>query len=296
MSLRERVLSAVITLPNGQIVNLDQDLKLRVRIKKAALALQNKATIEVTNLTTSLREQLLSQFTAWQRRQNEQGTNTGSWQWVNVEVIAGYTQNGVTRSATVFKGQIVQVDPVAGPPNVTVRITAYTRQVDKTNFITVNKSPPAEAKFKDYVKWAAEEMGYGNQYLCQTSYDEVVVKNPARSLLTHSALLIDIQDMYKPDVAAFVDDDFLYVKDRNKIVNTDAITQVTDFIGIPQWTEWGVQFTTLFDQSIRLAQASSLNSLLNPFVNGTYVIMELQYELSSREGPFYVTANGSPPA
>lgn len=293
MALMTRYLKVTISLPGGDVV-LDQELNMRVHIRKASLALQNKATIDITNLSQTLREQLMSQFTAWQKRQVEQGTPTNEWQWINVTIEAGYASGANLQTSVVFRGQVVQVDPVLGPPNITTRITCYTRQIDKTTFIST--PAPAQTTFKEFVTWAATEMGFGTNFSCNTSYDSVVVTNPARSILTHAALMLKIQDMYMPDVAAFVDDDFLYVKDRNKIVNTDNIATLTQFIGVPQWTEWGAEFTVLFDQSVRLAQATTLQSIMNPSLNGTYIVMDIAYDLCSRDTPFYVTANGSPPA
>ncbi len=294
MALKTRVLKVTISLPGGDVI-LNQEINLKIRIKKASLALQNKATIDAIGLSQTLRAQLLSQFTAWQRRQTESGNpSTQNMQWVSVVIEAGYAQGANLQTSVVYKGQVVQVDPIAGPPGIGVRISCFTRQVDKTTFIST--SAPAQSTFKAFVQWAAGEMGFGNNFSCDTSYDNVIVTNPARSIHTHAALLIKMQDIYMPDVAAFVDDDFLYVKDRNKVVNTSNIANITTFIGAPAWTEWGVQFTTLFDQSIRLAQASSLTSLMNPSLNGTYIVMDIEYDLCSRDTPFYVTASANPPA
>jgi hypothetical protein len=52
----------------------------------------------------------------------------------------------------------------------------------------------------------------------------------------------------------------------------------------------------MMNTDVKLATAAALTSVMNPGVNGTYVITELEYELASREGPFYVRAMGSPPA
>ena len=138
-------------------------------------------------------------------------------------------------------------------------------------------------------------MGFGSNFICDTSYNSVIINNPARSILSIASLLIDIQDMYKPDVAAFVDDDLLIVKDRNKIMNPAQTAVLSEFIGIPGWTEWGIGFQTLFDPTIKLAQGVSITSSMNPSLNGTYVVLELEYDLSSRDGPFYVKPGASPP-
>jgi hypothetical protein len=109
-------------------------------------------------------------------------------------------------------------------------------------------------------------------------------------------LLVNIQDAYKPNVAAFIDNNVLYVKDVNKVISTAQVVTVKEFIGTPLWTEWGVDFMTLFDPNITLAGAATLESKMNPSLNQTFVISSLEYDLTSREIPFYVKASANPSA
>lgn len=292
MSLKRRLLRVKMEFPGGREVILDETLYVRAHVQKSALGIQGKAVLDVGGLTTSLREELLSQFTAWNKRMVESGQ--APQEWIDISVEAGYSQNGVERLSLVFRGQVVMTEIVAPPPNIIFRIHCYSRQIDKTRHLT---SPaPAQTTYYGYVQWAAEQMGFGDRFICETSFNDTVVMNPARSIYVASALLWDIQNMYRPNVAAFVDDDILIVKDRNKIINPSNVADVTEFIGMPAWTEWGVEFTTLFDPNVRLAQASRLTSKMNPSVNNTYVVTDIQYDLSSRDKPFYVSANASPPA
>lgn len=303
MPLTQRRLKVTLSLPSGDFI-MTESLDLSVRIYKAALAIQNRATIEVFGLTTNMREMLLTQFTAWHKRQVESGQ--APQDWIDVIIEAGYASNnsalspdlaGFNNTAStsiIFRGQVVQCEPTSGPPNIGVRITCYSRQIDKTQF--TSEPAPNQTTFKQYVTWAAGQMGFGNNFVCETSYDDVQISNPSRSIFSRGALLIDIQNMYRPDVAAFVDDDRLIVKDRSKIINTTAISQLNEFIGTPLWTEWGATWQTLFDPTQKLAQAAVLTSKMNPGVNGTYVIMELEYDLTSRKNNFYVKGSGSPPA
>lgn len=298
MALRNRVLIVTLELPDQTVV-LTQDINIRVKIQKAALAIQNRATVEIIGLTGSLREQLLSQFTAFNQRQVAAGQ--AEQKWINIEIKAGWqtqskyeTGANIEQPSTVFKGQVVTCELTSVPPNIGVSLTCFTRQIDRTRFVT---SPaPDGTTFAAYVAWAADQMGFGTNFICDTSNNNTIISNPARSIFVASALLIDIQNMYRPDVAAFVDDDFLIVKDRNKILNPSQSAMLSEFIGVPTWTEWGVSFTCLFDQAVRLAQGATLTSSMNPSLNGTYVVMEIEYDLTSRDGPFYVKGSASPPA
>lgn len=291
MAMKERVLKVTFQLPSGEVV-LTQGLRMQVRISKAALAAQNKAVIEVFGMDTKMREGLLSQFTAWNKRKAEQGDITP--QWIPVSIEAGYKDSQGDYSSLVFKGEVALVEPSSPPPNISVRITAYTNQINKTKFVTA--PAPAELTLEEYVAWAAGQMGLGTNYICDTSYNKSVITNPSRSTHIAAALVIDIQNAYRQDIAAYVDDGVLIVKDAANLINANLIANVTEFVGTPSWNEWGVEFLTMFDPAIKVGQAVNLTSVMNPSINGNYVTTELDYDLTSRDKAFYVRGSGSPPA
>lgn len=305
MPLNTRVLKVTIALPSGSVV-LDQSLTMRVHVEKAALQLQNKATVEIMGMTTSLRLQLLSQFTAYHARQVASGQVPQDF--IPITIAAGYqntpsqvsngsgssSNSNTNQSATIFVGYVVNVELTSPPPNIGVRIMCYTRQIDKTSFLSA--AAPTESTFYNLVAFASQQMGLGDNFVCQTSFNNTIVNNAFRSVYTQAGLLIAIQDLQRPNVAAFIDDNQLIVKDRNAIIDPANIANLTEFIGTPLWSEWGAEWMTLMDPTIKLAGAAKLTSTMNPGVNNTYVITALDYQLTSREGPFYVKAMGSPPA
>lgn len=297
MPLNTRSVKVTIHMPGGDVV-LDQSINMHIKVHKAALAIQSRAIIDVIGLNTAMRQTLLSQFTAWNARQV--ATGQLSQDWINIEISAGYLPYKGAKGpkppkpSTIFKGQVALCEPTSAPPNMGVRITAFTHQVDRTGFVSA--PAPDTMTFKDYVTWAAGQMGFGSNFVCDTSFNDVIINNPARSITVLSALLIDIQNKYRPDVAAFVDDDLLIVKDRNKILNPAQTVTVDTFIGTPQWTEWGVDLTTMLDSTIKLAQGVKLKSLMNPSLNQTFVVLELEYDIATRDVPFYVKVGASPPA
>jgi hypothetical protein len=306
--LRKRILRVAVKLPgvtasnpnadpfdprSGNVI-LDESLNLKVRIKKMALAIQNSATIEVTNLLQSVRQQLLSNFNQFRSAQLD---NFGTTQpLAEVWIKAGYeSQDGTSTVAQIYHGEVKYTDLVGSPPNVTVDFTCYTHQVDRSTWLA--NTAPESMTFGDFVRWAGNQMGFDNDHIkCSTKYDAQIIENPARSIGTVYQLLPYIQDWQHPDVAAFIDDDFLIVKDRYAILNPNTVSQLNEFIGIPSWTEYGVSGVVFLDPSIRLASAVQFTSLLNPSLNGKYVAMGLDYNLSSREVPFYVKVDACPPA
>lgn len=297
MALESRILKVVISLPSGD-VELDDSLDLRIRIHKDALAIQNTCTIDVFNLAQSLRESLLSQFTAWNKRNIETGQPGYSASYINVTVYAGYetiSSSGTSSNTiVVFQGQIVLANPISLFPNLGVRLECYSQQLNKLNWVT--EPAPTQGTFKSYVIWAAQWMGVSSVQ-CETSYDDTNITNPFASTHIAASLLVDIQNAYRPNVVAFIDNNILYVKDINKAISSAQIVNVSEFVGTPpMWTEWGVEFTTLFDPKILLVNAVTLQSILNPSLNQTFVISSLDYDLQSRETPFYVKVNANPSA
>jgi hypothetical protein len=297
VALATRVLTVTFTLPDGETITLNdnpnlQGLRLRVNIHKACLAIRNRASIEITNLSTTLREKLVSLFTAWNNRQIQQEGILTPY-YIHVVVEAGY--QSIVESppvVTVFMGDVTVVNLTGSPPNVAIRIMAYTQQVDVTK--DPSSTFPTDGTLYDFVKWAASEMGFGNNFTCETSYNDQPVWNAAQTITTVSAILPSIQTQWTYDIAAFVDDNKLIVKDRYSIIDKSAIQTLTEFIGIPSWTEWGMECVTLFDPTVKLAQGVILKSVMNPSLTPTYVVMELEYNLSSRDTEFYGKIGGSP--
>jgi hypothetical protein len=298
MPLGQRVLTVTFALPSGD-VTLDATLDIKVRVSKAALAVQNKCEVVVANLSTSLRTSLLSQFTSWNKRiidQPQTGGMPTQQSYVGVTVDAGYANLGQQSNVVrIFSGQVVLCENVGELPNMAVKITAYSQQVNKLNYLTT--TPGAQTTFKNYVTWAAQQLGVSVH--CETSYDDRVITNPAGSIQTADELLVDIQNLYHPDVAAFIDSstNTLYVKDVNKIISTANTVTVDEFIDMPSWTAWGVRFECLFNPAILLTSAVQLQSVLNPSLNNVgWVVYALDYSLSSRDTEFNMTVDAAPPA
>lgn len=291
MALKKRILR--VTFSNNQEpLLINEDLDVRVKIRKMALDMQQRAEIEIVGLNSQVRSSLLSQFTAWNRRRVDTGDLAPAY--TNVSVVAGYMVDGVEQVAEVFAGQVVQVDLSSTPPDIGVRIECYTQQLNKASF--KNGPPPVTCTFYEYVKWAAETMGFGSNFDCQTSFNDRVINNPARSWITTEAIIWDIQNYYRPDVTAFIDNARLIVRDRNKIIDKGAVPEFSEFVGIPSWQQWGVNVQMMMDIRIKLTGGMTILSQMNPTLNGTYVIHTVEYELCSRRPPFFVRAIGAPPA
>ncbi|WLW40847.1 hypothetical protein GNAINCEL_00065 [Serratia phage KKP 3709] len=105
-------------MPNGPLV-LNEELMLNINVKKVALNIQNRATIDVGGLTQKDREYLLSNFTAFNKRLVDTGQIDAAY--INMKIEVGYEENDKESLSVIFKGQVVTTEPVSGPPNMITR-------------------------------------------------------------------------------------------------------------------------------------------------------------------------------
>lgn len=294
MPLLTRVLNVSLMMPSGTVV-IDASNEMHVKVKRCALAVQNTASVQLTNINTSLREQLLSQFSALQQASGARGQTQGP-PYIEITIDAGYNNNqgsgGQASGALVFDGAVVKVTPGSGPPNVGFTIECSAQQYDRQQY-QMDQAPP-QTTFLNYVKWASKQMGLTADPICESQWNDYVITNPSVANDVVSKLLWDIQTV-RPRVVAFIENQQLIVRDLNQVMSVSDIVQVTEFIGIPQWTEWGAEFQTLFDPRLHFPSAVQLNSVMNPSLNKQYVIYSLEYDLASRDTPFYIKCNAGLP-
>ncbi len=280
------------------VIVLDDSLDIDVKIHKDVMAYQNKAIIEVSGLTTLLRESLLSRFTAYQLSRLSQGYNSQQIFW-RVVIEAGYQSNAVGQNqqlSTVFIGELSLIEPTSPPPTIGVKITCYTNQVDKTQWVTTN-SLPGSATFEEVIQWAGSQLQLANPtnnitVNIDTDFANTIVTNAGMSFRELGAVPATLMQYFWPKVFAYIDDDTLYVRDRTKVDSSPPIV-LSSFIGTPMWTDTGVKVQTLFNESLRLMSNVTVQSLMNPILsNSGFTVGTLDLHLTSRKKPFYTSFDG----
>ena len=66
-------------------------------------------------------------------------------------------------------------------------------------------------------------------------------------------------------------------------------------IGVPEITQTGIRVRMLINNNMDLGTPVNVVSSVNPLANGSYVVYKLQYELASRDTPFYWILELRPP-
>ncbi|WVW37734.1 baseplate hub/hypothetical structural protein [Aeromonas phage Gekk3-15] len=272
-------------------------MEISVKTLKNVIQIQNTCEISITGLREDIRHRLLTSFTAWNLRKR------ALVEYVQVEVFGGYsTSSMVATMSRVFIGDVVKCDISGAIPNFELKATAFTRQVDRTNLIPV--SFPTNATFKTLFNIIADAAGLAKD--CDTSYDGqrtignfgVFQVNPVGQPMrfTVNAAIVGLSALFPDSIAIWVDDDKLIARDIGKAVG-NSIVKIDQFVDAPPaWNEWGVTGKTFFNPSLRLGGACEFASVANSAVNGQYVITQLEYDLTTRKGPFHVMVKASPPA
>lgn len=301
MSLGKRVIKVTIQpdVTNSALdIVLDDSLDIDVKIHKDVLAYQNKAEIEVIGLTTTLRESLLSRFTAYQLARLNSNLSKQTI-FYRVTIDAGYTSDNITQNqalSTVFIGELALVEPSSGPPNVGVRLTCFTHQIDKTLWTT--GSLPGSCTFQEMINWVGGQLQAASptgtfKIVVDTDYSQQVVTNAGQSFRELGAATATLMQYMWPYVYVYIDDDTLFVRDRVKVDNSPVVP-INEFVGAaPSWTDNGVKGQTMFNESLRIMSNISVNSKMNPMLaNSGFIIGKLDLHLTSRRTPFYTSFEG----
>lgn len=92
-------------------------------------------------------------------------------------------------------------------------------------------------------------------------------------------------------VDAFIDNNTLVVLDSDKYRDGDTflINAASGMVGIPQVTDSGVLVKVMINNAIEVGRSVQIESELNPAANGTFKVVQLNFEVANRDQPFFYT-------
>ena len=92
-------------------------------------------------------------------------------------------------------------------------------------------------------------------------------------------------------VQACVDNGTLIITDADKALTGAPylLNSATGMVGIPQVTDMGVIVKMMVNNVIQIGGSVTIQSTTNPAANGIYKIMQIEYEIASRDTPFWYT-------
>lgn len=247
------------------------DVQIHASVTKFANATQNEATVKITNMRKDARDYILTETTPFNWNLNRK----------KLIVEAGRESTGYFR---IFEGDIMAVTP-SQPPDIVLTFMCKSNEWDKGNIVA--KSMAASVPLSRVAAQVATTLGLKLVF-------EAKEKNISNYTFTGAALRQVDKLGQVGKVNAYVDDGNLVVKDRDKSLQrvSHVLSMESGMIGIPQVNEQGVQATMLLTSAIRLGGELKIKSTLNPTANASFTVFKLNYELSNRDEPFYVIAEG----
>jgi hypothetical protein len=269
VAIDNRVIKVSITI-EGKI-NTFSGLAITAQGSKYAGSTQNSCTIKIANLKKSHRDFLSTEGTPFKR------LAASPRQFVILE--AGRESTGVSK---VFEGDIVLVT-LAQPPDIWTTIKCLTTQFQKGNIIST--SEPAVSKLSIICQKAANDMGLSLNFLADD-------KDIANYGYTGSASKQINKIAQLADVDVYVDDNILVVKNKNSPLSQGSrvISEETGMVGIPEFTDFGVNVRFLFDTKVNVGDVIRVVSKLVPAADGEYIIYKLNFDLANRAQNFYYIA------
>ena len=245
-----------------------EGLKIDVSGSKYDNSIANDATVKITNLDRATRDFILTESTPFRQGMVNQ----------KVIVSAGRKSTGY---AVVFVGDVFR-STISQPPDIGLTIKCMTGF--SSQGVMVSNPQGEETQVSAIVTKAASNLGLK---LVNESTDKKIA-----NYSYNGSAFNEVGELNKlGDYNVYIDDDKLVIKDKGKPLSgaTPFLSQTTGMIGIPEITEFGVRVKCLFDNNIKVGCAITVQSILNPAVNGTYTVYRLTFDLSNRDTPFYYT-------
>lgn len=251
-----------------------EDLDITAKVQKTANPLQNTCEVTITNLNRDTRNYLLTELSPFNRNRRPK----------RVIIETGRVSRGVTR---IFYGEVTAASPTQ-PPDIGLTLKSQTGQHAKGKIIS--RSGAAKHSLKALSGGVATDLG--------VSLDWQATDKTVANYAFNGAALRQVDALAASGrVDVFVDDQTLVVKDRAVPIKgrTVSISQESGMIGIPEVTERGVKAKMLADVQVVVGGGLEIVSVLNPALNGLYTVYGLEYEVATRQEPFYVTADARRP-
>jgi hypothetical protein len=273
-TLDPRILKIVIQIADEQYTFEDDGknsvaIDMRAKGTKYANAIKNECDVTIANLDTNTKNLIVTETSVFNKNNVTK----------NVSIYAGRVSKGYS---LVYTGDFTFVN-VTQPPDVKLSFktaTAYS----KTGLIGVNRG--SRVSLSNVSQQVADSLGLSLNF----SATDKIVNNYAfsGSQLKEVDKLGDLAP-----VNAYVDDNTLVVKNINlPLPNAKTIVNInTGLIGVPEVNEQGVKVKFLFDNETKLGGEVELTSILNPALNGNYIIYKLEFDLTNRDTQFQYEAS-----
>lgn len=230
----------------------------------------DECTLKIANLSKELRDYLATETSPFNTKKTPK----------LVILEAGRVSTGY---AEIFRGSIQSVS-VSQPPDTWLELHAITGGEKATQIIS--KNAPPKISLKKLAEQVAADLGAALTF-------EATDKQIANYIFAGGNLQ-QIQKLSDAGaIDAYLDGNTLVVKDKHVPLTGKVriLNKATGMVGVPQFTEFGVRASMLLDKQTTIGGALQIESEVSPAINGTYAIYKLDFEVASRDIPFYYHAS-----
>lgn len=258
---------------NGDITVLE-GLDIRASGRKYASPINNECTVRISNLTEAQKNFILTKASPIINRK-------GGKRAVNLYLDVGRESYGTFR---LFGGGVLATGATQ-PPDISITLQSINNNY-ATSLIGMN-SFGAVVPLKTVAQKIADQNGLTLEYKVSTANNKNIGSYAFAGALAKQVLKLSEAG----NVNAFVDNDKLVVIDINQIRSPKIIILNSDtgLVGVPQANEAGCIVQCLINNEIELCSGITVESKINPAVNGSYKILQINFELANRDTPFFYT-------
>lgn len=265
-TIDQRILRVGIEV-SGEIRWYESPLAITAKGSKVVSDTKNSADVTITNLSKAVRNYILTETSPFNKNKTPK----------KLIIEAGRTSTGTAR---LFVGDIISSSPTQ-PPDIGLNMKAQTGAFKKGELVA--RSGEAREKLSAIAERVATDLDATLVFEAQDKF----IANYSFS----GASIRQVEAVADTGgVEAYLDDETLVVKDRGKPLQNRVkiINNTSGMIGVPEATERGVSVKVLFDLQTDLGGQIDLTSELNPALDGSYTIFKIDYDLASRDTPWYL--------
>lgn len=277
----QRIVEVDIVLPGQTITLSNQNPSLTIYTEgsKFGCALQNTCTCRIFNLAQAVRNQILtlaSPLIGPPKNNPAFGDTPQSRPILNLRVGRQSTGTFLLFSGVVLTCEMTQ------PPDIGIVLRSLTNAANA--YFLYDIQFPANTLLSAIAEQIATQNGL--------TLDFEATDRQIGNYSYTGALKDNIQKLNEMGgIWAGADNNTLWVVNAGTPrKNTGyTISETTGMVGIPQVTDQGVVVRTMINSAIQIGGEVTIDSQLNIAANGTFPVVKMDYEIASRDQPFWYT-------
>ncbi|MHC5541897.1 baseplate hub protein [Singulisphaera rosea] len=271
-----RVIEVDLVLPD-QTYTFSGDYAIYAGGTKFGSASMNTCECRIDNLTKELRNTILTLASPLLSPPANNPTPTTRVPVV-LNLKAGRESTG---TFLLFTGNVISCE-VTQPPDIGIVLRSLTNNYNMSLILGLQQ--PATTRLSEIAQVVATQNGL---FLDFEATDKQIDNYSFTGSLQNNIEKLNQMG----GIQAGVDNGTLWVIDADSARKNTGflINEASGMVGIPQVTDQGVTVKVMLNNAILIGGSVTIQSTTNPAANGTFKVAKMDYEIASREQPFWYT-------